>query len=49
MRDDLGKLVEELEETCEKFEVAKQRRLEREAQGGREEGRQELLVTSSAS
>ncbi len=30
MRDDLGMLVEELEETCEKFEVAKQRRLERE-------------------
>ena len=30
MRDDLGKLVEELEETCEKFEEAKQRRLERE-------------------
>ena len=41
MRDDLGVLVEELEETCEKFEVAKQRRLEREAQGRREEGRQE--------
>ncbi|OBB72086.1 MULTISPECIES: acyl-ACP desaturase [Mycolicibacterium] len=31
MRDDLGVLVEELEETCEKFETAKQRRLEREA------------------
>jgi acyl-[acyl-carrier-protein] desaturase len=31
MRDDLGKLVEELEEACEKFEVSKQRRLEREA------------------
>jgi acyl-[acyl-carrier-protein] desaturase len=30
MRDDLGLLVEELEETCVKFEVAKQRRLERE-------------------
>jgi len=30
MRDDLGVLVEELEETCDKFEVAKQRRLERE-------------------
>src|ERR1700730_14937717 len=27
MRDDLGKLVEELEETCEKFEDAKRRRL----------------------
>ncbi len=31
MRDDLGFLVEELEEACEKFEVSKQRRLEREA------------------
>ncbi len=30
MRDDLGLLVEELEETCVKFEAAKQRRLERE-------------------
>jgi len=30
MRDDLGVLVEELRETCDKFEVAKQRRLERE-------------------
>ena len=31
MRDELGTLVEELEETCEKFEIAKQRRLERQA------------------
>jgi acyl-[acyl-carrier-protein] desaturase len=31
MRDDLGLLMEELEETCAKFETAKQRRLEREA------------------
>jgi acyl-[acyl-carrier-protein] desaturase len=31
MRDDLAKLVEEHEETCQKFEEAKQRRLEREA------------------
>jgi acyl-[acyl-carrier-protein] desaturase len=31
MRDDLGELVKELEETCVKFEAAKQRRLEREA------------------
>src|ERR1700759_2348842 len=30
MREDLGKLVEELEDTCVKFEVAKERRLERE-------------------
>jgi acyl-[acyl-carrier-protein] desaturase len=31
MRDDLALLVEELEEACDKFAVAKQRRLEREA------------------
>lgn len=31
MRDDLGLLVEELEEACDKFEVSKQRYLEREA------------------
>ena len=31
LRDDLGLLVEELEEVCEKFEVSKQRRAEREA------------------
>ena len=31
LRDELGKLVEDLEETCVKFEDAKARRLEREA------------------
>ena len=31
MRDDLGLLVEELKEACEKFEESKRRRLEREA------------------
>jgi acyl-[acyl-carrier-protein] desaturase len=31
MRDDLGLLVDELEEACAKFEVSKQRHLEREA------------------
>jgi acyl-[acyl-carrier-protein] desaturase len=30
-QDAIGKIVTELEETCDKFEVAKQRRLEREA------------------
>ena len=34
MRDDLAMLIKELEEACEKFEVAKQRRLEREARRG---------------
>jgi acyl-[acyl-carrier-protein] desaturase len=33
MRDDLGLLVEELEEACDKFEVAKPHRLGREARG----------------
>ena len=31
MRDDLGELIEELEETCDKFEDAKARKLERDA------------------
>jgi len=31
MRDDLGLLMKELEEACDKFEVSKQRYLEREA------------------
>ena len=29
MRDDLGRLIKELEEACDKFEVSKQRQLER--------------------
>ena len=48
MRDDLGKLVEELEETCDKFEVAKQRRLERERKVAEKKAMKNLLVTSSA-
>ena len=44
MRDDLGKLVEELEETCEKFEIAKQRRLEREKQVAEKKAIKNLLV-----
>ena len=43
MRDDLGELVEELEETCEKFEVAKVAPARARAQGRREEGGQEPL------
>ena len=49
MRDDLGKLVEELEETCEKFEDAKRRRLEREAKVAEKKAAKNLLVSSSAS
>jgi acyl-[acyl-carrier-protein] desaturase len=49
MRDELGKLVEELEETCERFEVAKQRRLERQAKVAEKKAAKNLLVSSSAS
>jgi acyl-[acyl-carrier-protein] desaturase len=49
MRDDLGKLVEELEETCVKFEVAKERRLERERKMAEKKAMKNLLVTTSAS
>ena len=49
MRDDLGLLIEELEETCDKFEVAKQRRLERERQVAEKKAAKNLLVSSSAS
>ena len=48
MRDDLGLLIEELEDTCEKFEVAKQRRLERERKVAEKKAMKNLLVTSSA-
>lgn len=49
MRDDLGKLVEELEDTCQKFEIAKERRLERERKMAEKKAMKNLLVTSSAS
>ena len=49
MRDDLGKLIEELEETCEKFEMAKVRRQERERKVAEKKAAKNLLVTSSAS
>jgi acyl-[acyl-carrier-protein] desaturase len=48
MRDDLGKLVEELEDTCVKFEVAKERRLERERKVAEKKSMKNLLVSSSA-
>jgi acyl-[acyl-carrier-protein] desaturase len=48
MRDDLGKLVEELEDTCVKFEVAKERRLEREKKMAEKKAMKNLLVSSSA-
>jgi acyl-[acyl-carrier-protein] desaturase len=46
MRDDLGLLVEELEEACGKFEVAKQRRLEREARRAETLTAKRALVSS---
>jgi acyl-[acyl-carrier-protein] desaturase len=48
MRDDLGLLIEELEDTCEKFEVAKRRRLERERTVAEKRAMKNLLVSSSA-
>jgi len=48
MRDDLGKLVEELEDTCQKFEIAKERRLEREKKVAEKKAMKNLLVSSSA-
>ncbi len=49
LRDDLGRLVEELEDACEKFEVAKERRLERERKVAEKKAMKNLLVSSSAS
>ncbi|GFG54251.1 acyl-ACP desaturase [Mycolicibacterium agri] len=46
MRDDLGKLVEELEQACDKFEVAKQKRLEREAKKAEKLTAKRVLATS---
>jgi len=48
LRDDLGELVKELEETCVKFEVAKERRLERERKVAEKKAMKNLLVSSSA-
>jgi acyl-[acyl-carrier-protein] desaturase len=46
MRDDLGLLVEELTETCVKFEEAKQRRLEREARNAEKRAGKKVLASS---
>ncbi|OBF23809.1 acyl-ACP desaturase [Mycobacterium kubicae] len=46
MRDDLGKLLEELEAECDKFEVSKQRYLEREARTGKKVTAFELHKTA---
>ena len=48
LRDEIGKHVEELEETCVKFEIAKERRLERERKVAEKKALKNLLVSSSA-
>jgi acyl-[acyl-carrier-protein] desaturase len=48
LRDDLGLLIEELEETCVKFEVAKHRRLERAQKVAEKKAMKNLLVTSTS-
>ena len=46
MRDDLGLLIEELKEVCDKFEVAKHRRLERQAQVAEKKAAKRVLTSS---
>jgi acyl-[acyl-carrier-protein] desaturase len=46
LRDDLGVLIKELETACDKFEVSKQRQLEREARKGVRITAQELHTTA---
>jgi acyl-[acyl-carrier-protein] desaturase len=49
MQEDLAAHVQELEETCVKFEIAKERRLERIAKVAEKKAAKNLLVGSSAS
>jgi acyl-[acyl-carrier-protein] desaturase len=49
LRDDLGVLIEELEDACTKFETAKERRLERERKVAEKKAMKNLLVTTSSS
>jgi acyl-[acyl-carrier-protein] desaturase len=46
-QDQIGKIVAELDETCEKFEVAKQRRLEREAKMAEKRAAKKVLEPSA--
>jgi acyl-[acyl-carrier-protein] desaturase len=46
LRDDLGVLIKELEQTCDKFEVSKQRQLDREARTGKRTTAVELHRTA---
>jgi acyl-[acyl-carrier-protein] desaturase len=47
-RDELGTLVEELEDTCQRFEVAKQRRLERQAKVAEKRAAKNLVASSAS-
>lgn len=47
-QDEVGKIVAELEETCTKFEVAKQRRLEREAKVAEKRAAKKVLEPSAS-
>lgn len=49
LRDEVAAHVEELEDACVKFEIAKQRRLERIAKVAEKRAAKNLLVSSSAS
>jgi acyl-[acyl-carrier-protein] desaturase len=46
MRDDLGALMEELEQECDKFDASKQRYLEREARTSKKVTAYELHKTA---
>jgi acyl-[acyl-carrier protein] desaturase len=46
-RDDLAALVKELEDACEKFEIAKRRRLERQARVAEKRAAKDLVSTSA--
>lgn len=48
LRDQLGKVIEELEDTCQKFEIAKERRLERERKVAEKKAAKNLLATTSS-
>jgi len=46
LRDDLGVLIKELEASCDRFEVSKQRQLDREARTGKKTTAYELHKTA---
>ncbi len=48
MRDDLALLVEEIEEACDKFDIAKQKRLEREARRSEKLTASKVLASSAS-